>query len=337
MPRCRENRLTSHSNDMRWMAAAAVLAGRARPTSRPNPAVGALIVRDGRVVGRGWTKPGGRPHAEAVALEMAGDAARGAELYVTLEPCAHQSVRGPSCTALISRSGLARVIAAVEDPDPRTAGSGLAALSQAGIETQLLPHPAASASLTGYLVRQRLGRPHVTLKLATSLDGCIAMADGTSQWITGEEARAHVHLQRSMADAILVGGATLRSDAPRLDVRLSGLEARSPERWVLTRGDPPAGWNALPSPGAIHSAMPDVQYLYIEGGAETAAAFLAADLVDRIDWYRAPILIGRGKPALGDIGLASLGAAHGLWLRTDMRCLGSDTLEVYSRIPCSQE
>jgi len=318
------------TDDARWLAAASALAARARPLSRPNPAVGAIVVGDGRVLGHGWTRPGGRPHAEAEALAMAGPAARGATIYVTLEPCAHRSERGPSCTSLILEAGLGRVVAGVEDPDPRTAGSGLAALRAAGIAAELLPHPAAAASLAGYLMQKREGRPHVTLKLATSLDGCIALADGSSRWITGEAARAHVHAQRARADAILVGGGTLRADAPRLDVRLPGLEARSPERWVLSRQDAPPGWRALAEPGAI-AGMADIQYLYVEGGAEATAAFLATDLVDTLMLYRAPILIGGGKPALGAIGLADLAGAHGRWRLTDRRNLGSDSLEVYER------
>lgn len=317
--------------DARWLAAAAALAARARPLSRPNPAVGAIVVRDGIVVGRGFTSSGGRPHAEAHALAMAGEAAQGATIYVTLEPCAHRSERGPSCTSLILRSGVKRIVAGVEDPDPRTAGAGFAKLRDGGIEAALLPHPAAKASLAGYFHQRREGRPHVTLKLATSLDGCIALADGSSRWITGEPARAHVHAQRARADAILVGGGTLRADAPRLDVRLPGLESRSPERWALTGRTPPPGWHALPEPDAIRRMMPDIQYLYVEGGAETASAFLAADLVDTIMFYRAPILIGGGKAALGDIGLADLAAAHGRWRLADRRTLGSDTLEVYER------
>lgn len=318
--------------DLRWLAAAASLAVRARPLSRPNPAVGALIIKSGIVIGRGWTQAGGRPHAEAQALAMAGSAAYGATLYVTLEPCAHRSTRGPSCASLIAASGLARVVAGVKDPDPRTTGAGLAELANAGIAAELLAHPAAVASLAGYLTQKRLGRPHVTLKLATSLDGCIALADGTSQWITGEAARAHVHLARACSDAILVGGETLRSDAPRLDVRLPGLEARSPERWVLTRGDTADGWKALPSPEAI-TAMAGIQYLFVEGGGGAAAAFLGAGLVDRLLLYRAPILIGGGKPALGAIGLTNLADAHGCWQLADRRTLGSDTVEVYERGP----
>ncbi|MFC0685503.1 bifunctional diaminohydroxyphosphoribosylaminopyrimidine deaminase/5-amino-6-(5-phosphoribosylamino)uracil reductase RibD [Novosphingobium clariflavum] len=322
-------------SDARWLAAAAALAARARPESRPNPGVGAILVKHGKVIARGWTQPGGRPHAEAVALAAAGEAARGAVLYVTLEPCAHQSARGPACADLVCASGVARVVIGCMDPDPRTCGEGLARIRAAGIEAAYLPSLACARSLSGYLVSRRLGRPEVTLKLALSLDGCMAMANGESQWITGPEARAHTHAMRARADAILVGGGTLRTDNPRLDVRLPGLAARSPERWVLTRGAAPDGWRALPSPEAI-GAMEGVQYLFIEGGAVTATAFLAAGLVDRLLLYRAPILVG-GRPALGDYGLARLADAHGRWSLTERRRLGSDTLEVYESSLCSPE
>jgi diaminohydroxyphosphoribosylaminopyrimidine deaminase / 5-amino-6-(5-phosphoribosylamino)uracil reductase len=324
----------SADRDRRRLAAVAALAVRARPLSRPNPAVGAVIVADGVVVGHGWTQPGGRPHAEAVALDQAGKRAEGATLYVTLEPCAHKGPRGPACTDLVAASGLSRVVIGCEDPDPRTAGGGIARIREAGIAVDLLASPEAEASLAGYLTRQRHGRPHVTLKLAMSIDGCIALADGTSRWITGEAARAHAHLERARADAILVGGGTLRADAPRLDVRLAGLEARSPERWVLTRGQAPEGWRRLDSPAAL-AAMPDCQYLLIEGGAEVAAAFLSADLVDRLLIYRAPIVIGHGRSAIGDIGLTGLAAAHGRWKVSDRRRLGSDHFEAYERSRCS--
>ncbi|GGZ15628.1 bifunctional diaminohydroxyphosphoribosylaminopyrimidine deaminase/5-amino-6-(5-phosphoribosylamino)uracil reductase RibD [Novosphingobium colocasiae] len=316
--------------DGRWLAAAAALAGRARPLSRPNPGVAAIIVKDGKVIARGWTQPGGRPHAEAVALAAAGEASRGATLYVTLEPCAHQSARGPACADLVAASGLARVVVGCLDPDPRTSGAGMARIAAAGIACTHKASPACAESLSGYLARQSSNRPEVTLKLALSLDGCIAMASGESQWITGDEARAHCHAMRARHDAILVGGGTMREDRPRLDVRVPGLESRSPERWVLTRNAAPEGWRALPSARDL-SPMDGVQYLFVEGGAGAAAAFLAAGHVDRLMIYRAPILIGGGRPGLADIGLATLAAAHGQWQFTVRTQLGSDTLEVYRR------
>ncbi|MBX7493802.1 bifunctional diaminohydroxyphosphoribosylaminopyrimidine deaminase/5-amino-6-(5-phosphoribosylamino)uracil reductase RibD [Qipengyuania sp. 1NDW9] len=313
------------------MSAAARLASRGRPLSRPNPAVGCIVVKDGVVVGRGWTDKGGRPHAEAIALEEAGDKAQGATAYVTLEPCAHASKRGPACSDLLAEARPARVVIGVTDPDPRTAGDGAERLRNAGITVDLIDSAEAEASLEGYLSRALRGRPHVTLKLAMSLDGCIAMEDGTSQWITGEEARAHVHSRRAMSDAILVGGATWRHDKPRLDVRLEGLEDRSPQRVLLSRGVPPDGVKVINDPAQI-AQLGDVQYLYVEGGAGAAASFLAADLVDRLEIYCAPILIGNGRPALGDIGLGSLAEAHGRWALEETRQLGSDTFTAYRRI-----
>jgi len=325
-----EARQLSSAEDRRWLDAAARLAGRGRPLSRPNPAIGAILVAGGKVVGRGWTREGGRPHAEAVALEHAGEAARGATLYVSLEPCAHHSARGPACADLAAAAGLGRVVVGCADPDPRTAGMGMARIRQSGTPVDLVVSEACEESLAGYLTRARLGRPHVTLKLALSIDGCIALANGQSQWLTGETARAHVHAERARADAILVGGGTLRSDRPRLDVRLGGLENRSPARWVLTGGEAPEGWQALARPEAIGS-MEGVQYLFVEGGAATAAAFLRADLVDRLLVYRAPVIIGGGLAGVGDIGLTELEPTHGRWGMVDRRALGKDRLEVYQR------
>jgi len=315
------------------MAAAARLALRARPLSRPTPGVAALVVHNDRVIARGWTQPGGRPHAEAEALAgLAPEVLAAATLYVTLEPCAHASARGPACADLIVAARPARVVVGQRDPDPRTAGQGLARLEAAGIATTLLGDPASAASLAGFLTRMALGRPWVTLKLATSLDGCIALADGTSQWITGETARAHVHARRAAADAILVGGGTWRADSPRLDVRLPGLEARSPRRVVLTRGAAPAeGVTAIAAPQDI-AGLEGALYLYVEGGAAAAAAFLAADLVDELHLYRAPILIGDGRPSLGARGLTDLAQAHGRWQLSERRQLGSDAFSAYLRL-----
>lgn len=317
-------------DDRRWMAAALALAERTRGQTAPNPNVGCVLARDGRVVGRGWTQAGGRPHAEAMALAHAGPKARGATAYVTLEPCAHVSARGPACSDLLAAAGVARVVAAIEDPDPRTAGWGLARLRAAGVSVVAgVEASAARLSMAGFLTRQRLGRPFVTLKLALSLDGAMAMADGRSRWITGSEARAHTHLERSRHEAILVGRGTAQADAPALDVRLPRLENRSPRRLLLSSGPDLPGWQRIAAPAEI-ADLTRVDHLMVEGGPETAAAFLAADLVDRLLLYRAPILIGGGR-TLPTIGLADLSDAHGRWRLLDERRLGNDTLSSYLR------
>ena len=299
------------------------------PLSRPNPAVGALIVKHGTVIARGWTRPGGRPHAEAVALEAAGTAAQGAVLYVSLEPCAHHSERGPACADLVAASGLARVVVGCADPDPRTAGQGMARMRAAGIAADLAESADCAASLAGYLTVQRLGRPLVTLKLALSEDARLAPPPGEGQWLTGEVARRHVHALRARMDAILVGRGTLEADNPQLDVRLPGIEDRSPARWLLSRSAAPPGWNALHSPAAI-AAMTGVQTLMIEGGTGAARAFLDAGLVDRLLIYRAPRVVGGSGPALPDLTPAALsGSPH--WRLADTRQLGKDRLEVYER------
>ena len=323
--------MTDPADDRRFMAAAIALSERGRGLSTPNPNVGCLIVRDGVVVGRGWTQKGGRPHAEAQALDEALDRALGATAYVTLEPCFHLSARGPRCADLMARAGVTRVVIALRDPDPRTDGQGAAHLRARGIEVEMgLMAQEAAAAMRGFVLRQTLGRPAVTLKLGLSLDGCIALKDGSSRWITGEAARAHAHLERARHDAIVVGSGTLRADAPRLDVRLPGLEDRSPRRLLLSRGAAPKGWESLAQPEDI-ATLAHVDHLMVEGGAETAAAFLGADLVDRLLLYRAPILIGGGLPGIGAIGLADLAQAHGRWRLTDERRLGEDRLEVYER------
>ena len=319
--------------DRAWLAAALALSQRGYGRTAPNPNVGCILLdADGHVAGRGWTQPGGRPHAEAMALAQAGDAARGGTAYVTLEPCAHESSRGPCCADLLIAAGVARAVVALADPDPRTAGGGIERLRAAGIavETGLLAEEARIA-MAGFLMRQDARRPLVTLKLATSLDGCIALADGTSRWITGPAARAHAHLERARHELILIGRGTLAADHPRLDVRLLGLADRSPRRCVLSAsGAAPEGWLAIGAPAEIASLPGD--HLLVEGGAQTAAAFLAEDLVDRLLLYRAPILIGGGKPGLADIGLLDLADAHGRWRLTDSRSFAPDRLEVYERV-----
>jgi diaminohydroxyphosphoribosylaminopyrimidine deaminase/5-amino-6-(5-phosphoribosylamino)uracil reductase len=314
------------------MDEAIALGQSARGRSAPNPNVGCVIVSPGgRPVGRGATAAGGRPHAEAVALAQAGKKARGATGYVTLEPCAHASDRGPACLDLLLGARPARVVVALRDPDPRTAGKSIRRLRAAGIEVTLgVAREAAKRSLAGWLTRLALGRPRITLKLALSIDGKIALPSGESQWITGEDARRHVHLERAHSDMILVGRGTYLADQPRLDVRLPGLEERSPRRALLTRGEAVAGWKTLHSPCDV-CGLHDVNDLLVEGGSATATAFLAEDLVDRILIYRAPIIVGEGKSSFGYVGLDAIADAHGRWRLVDERRLGVDRLEVYER------
>lgn len=222
-------------DDARWMNSALALARRALGRTWPNPAVGCIIVRDGKVLGRGHTRPGGRPHAETEALAQASDAA-GATAYVTLEPCAHHG-RTPPCADALVAAGIRRVVCPLVDPDPRVAGRGFARLRAAGVRVDIGALAAEAARLNaGFLSRIRHGRPHVLLKLATTLDGRIATATGESRWITGPASRARVHMMRAEADAIMIGAGTARADDPSLDVRLPGLADRSPVRVVADPG-----------------------------------------------------------------------------------------------------
>jgi diaminohydroxyphosphoribosylaminopyrimidine deaminase/5-amino-6-(5-phosphoribosylamino)uracil reductase len=309
------------------------LAEQARGQSAPNPNVGSVIVSPaGRVVGKGATARGGRPHAEAIALEAAGKRARGATVYTTLEPCAHQSERGPACTDLLLAARPERVVIALKDPDKRTGGKGIQRLRRAGIEVTLgVGREAARRAVSGWLTRLSIGRPRVTLKLALSIDGKIALPSGESKWITGEDARRHVHLERARSDMILVGRGTWLADRPQLDVRLPGLEQASPRRALLTRGDPVADWETLRNPRDVFG-LHDVNDLLVEGGSGTATAFLGEDLVDRILIYRAPIIVGEGKSSFGYVGLDAIADAHGRWNLVDEQRLGVDRLEVYERV-----
>jgi len=315
------------------MGQAIALGEDARGRSAPNPNVGCVIVSSsGRVVGKGATAAGGRPHAEAVALAEAGKRAAGAAVYVTLEPCAHESERGPACTDLLLQAKPARVVIALKDPDARTSGKGIRRLRRAGIDVTLgVCREAAKRSLSGWLTRVELGRPRITLKLALSIDGKIALPSGESKWITGEDARRHVHLERAHSDMILVGRGTYLADEPKLDVRLPGLEERSPLRALLTRGDAVDGWETLRNPADVRR-LHDVNDLLVEGGSATATAFLTEDLVDRILIYRAPIIVGEGKSSFGYVGLDAVADAHGRWKLVDEQRLGVDRLEVYERV-----
>ncbi len=290
----------TRADDARHMAHALGLGRRSMGAAWPNPAVGCVIVRDGRVVGRGRTASGGRPHAESEALAMAGDAARGATAYVTLEPCAHHG-RTPPCAEALVAAGVARVVAPFADSDARVAGQGFAILRAAGIavETGVMAEEAA-ADHAGFFLRVEQGRPWLTLKLATSFDGRIATATGESRWITGPEARAVVHGMRARHDAVLVGAGTARADDPELTVRGHG-DVRQPVRVVASR------LLDVPLMSRLARSAREVPVWICHGpdaGAETRAAWegLGAELL------RCP-LVGRRldlRAMLGALGQAGL-------------------------------
>jgi diaminohydroxyphosphoribosylaminopyrimidine deaminase/5-amino-6-(5-phosphoribosylamino)uracil reductase len=351
------------------MAVALGLAQRSLGRVWPNPAVGCVIVdRDGRMAGAGWTQDGGRPHAETEAIRQAGARARGGVAYVSLEPCAHQGQTGPCASALIA-SGVARVVSAIEDPDPRVSGKGHEMLRAAGIAvTTGILHAAATQLNGGFLSRVRRGRPLVTLKLATTLDGRIALPSGQSQWITGHQARAHAHLVRSQHDAVLVGIGTVLADDPELTCRLPGVhhprlvrvvadtQAKLPEAsrlvqgagrspvWLLTaRPDNAArlarhnvrilpvaaGPEGIDLPQAMALlAGEGLTRLMVEGGSRLHASLLRLNLADRIVWYRASAIMGEGVPAFCGTTLARLDDMPRV-LRKETRQLGQDVLETY--------
>lgn len=253
--------------DLRYMQLALALGRRGLGRTWPNPAVGAVIVKDGVIVGRGWTQPGGRPHAEVEALRRAGSAARGATLYVTLEPCSHFG-RSPPCADAIVAAGLARVVSAIEDPNPEVGGQGHARLRAAGIAVDVgLCAAEAARDHAGHFRRITDKRPHVILKLAISSDDKIAARDHTPVAITGEAARARVHLLRAQSDAILVGIGTVQADDPLLTCRLPGMAARSPVRVVLDRALRISGDSRL-----VHSARKTPLWVMTSDMAEAPAA-----------------------------------------------------------------
>jgi diaminohydroxyphosphoribosylaminopyrimidine deaminase / 5-amino-6-(5-phosphoribosylamino)uracil reductase len=262
-----EKSKVSKAADQRFMQLALTLGRRGQGRTWPNPAVGAVVVKDGVIVGRGWTQPGGRPHAEPEALARAGDAARGATLYVTLEPCSHVG-KSPPCADAIIAAGIARVVSAIEDPNPEVAGQGHARPRAAGIVVDIgLGALEAARDHAGHFRRIRDKRPHVILKLAVSSDDKIGASGRKPVAISGEAARARVHLLRAQCDAVLVGIGTVRADDPLLTCRLPGMEARSPVRVVLDR--------SLRIPGAsrlVHSARETPLWVMTSSLSEAPAA-----------------------------------------------------------------
>lgn len=314
-------------SDRDHMRHALRLGRRGQGRTAPNPAVGCVIVQDGRIVGRGWTQPGGRPHAEVVALTQAGPAARGATAYVTLEPCAHHGQTGPCADALIE-AGVSRVVVAIGDPDPRVAGRGLDRLRTAGIvvETGLCAEE-ATRDLQGFLKHRVEGRPRVTLKLAVTLDGRIATASGESQWITGPEARRRVHAMRARHDAVMVGGGTARVDDPSLTVRGLGI-SHQPKRVVVSRK------LDLPLKGklATDGAAPVLLLHGKDASAETRAAWQATGAtLCEVALAARQVDVGEGLQALAKEGVTSVFCEGGGQLAASLLSAGLvDTLVVFS-------
>jgi diaminohydroxyphosphoribosylaminopyrimidine deaminase / 5-amino-6-(5-phosphoribosylamino)uracil reductase len=359
--------------DRRLMELALRMAHRMLGRTAPNPAVGAIIADEttGEIITRGWTQPGGRPHAEGYALALAGSRAQGLTMYVSLEPCSHHG-RTPPCANAIVAAGMRRVVCAIEDPNPEIAGRGLAVLRQAGVAVDLgLCAEEARWMAAGHILRMTRDRPFVQLKIAVSADGLIAPGDGAPRWVTGPEARQFAHMLRARADAILVGRKTVADDNPELTCRLPGLEDRSPRRIILdakfrtsptakmlqtaervpvaifgdTRSTPPPypkGVEVRRMPGstdgrlslsvALESlAAEGVTRVLVEGGPTIAEAFLAADLVDEV-------VIGHGTETLGPKGRMPVGD-HGLeflarserWQTVEERSIGADRLSVHRR------
>jgi diaminohydroxyphosphoribosylaminopyrimidine deaminase/5-amino-6-(5-phosphoribosylamino)uracil reductase len=303
----------------------------------PNPPVGAVILdTDGQVVGVGGTQPAGEAHAEVVALRRAARLAAGGTAVVTLEPCNHQGRTGPCVDALLE-AGVAAVVYAVSDPNPIAAG-GAQRLTAAGVSVHsgLLADEVAGGPLREWLHRQRTGRPHVTWKYAASVDGRSAAADGSSQWITGEVARADVHRHRAVADAIVVGTGTVLADDPSLTARLpdGSLTPRQPLRVVVGEREISLDAKVLNDdsrtmvirtrdPHEVLQALSDRTDVFLEGGPTLAGAFIRAGLVDRILAYLAPTLLGGPVAAVDDVGVANIGQAR-RWRYDGVKQLGAD-------------
>jgi diaminohydroxyphosphoribosylaminopyrimidine deaminase / 5-amino-6-(5-phosphoribosylamino)uracil reductase len=339
----------SKAADQRFMQLALTLGRRGQGRTWPNPAVGAVVVRDGNIVGRGWTQPGGRPHAEPEALNRAGAAARGATLYVTLEPCSHVG-KSPPCADAIIAAGVARVVSAIEDPNPEVAGQGHAKLRAAGIAVDIgLGGVEAARDHAGHFRRVRDRRPHVILKLAVSSDDKIGAAGRTPVAITGAAAKDRVHLLRAQCDAILVGIGTVQADDPLLTCRLPGMDARSPVRVVLDRALRISGTSRL-----VHSARETPLWVVTSSLAEAPAAVklgAAGAQVIRVATTTAPppgLELSAVLHALSDRGITRLlveggarvassfvsaGLVDEIWLLRGRHAIGTDGVSALEALP----
>ncbi|UTW60482.1 bifunctional diaminohydroxyphosphoribosylaminopyrimidine deaminase/5-amino-6-(5-phosphoribosylamino)uracil reductase RibD [Kordiimonas sp. SCSIO 12603] len=351
------------------MRAALGLARRGLGQTAPNPSVGCILVRDGIVVGRGNTQPGGRPHAEVVALRQAGTKAKGSTVYVTLEPCSHYG-KTPPCSEALINAEVVRVVAAVDDNDARVSGTGLKMLHEAGIQVDVGLFSEEALELNrGFFLSNTDARPEFSIKVATSLDGKIALVSGESKWITGSEARRYGHMLRAQHDGILVGVNTVLADDPSLDCRIDGLEDRSPVRIILdseyrtpvssklvqsssqrdlyvlggkqnsnARNLAKAGAKIieLPTSGdmqAIGSALSDVglRRILVEGGGQVYASFLKANMCDTLYHFQAGKLLGaESKNGIGELGLAQLSSSPHLKAQKVLS-VGDDMLTIYKK------
>jgi diaminohydroxyphosphoribosylaminopyrimidine deaminase/5-amino-6-(5-phosphoribosylamino)uracil reductase len=281
---------------------ALALAERARGKTKPNPWVGAVVVRDGEIVGEGWTEPAGSRHAEIVALAEAGERARGATLYVTLEPCSHHG-RTPPCAEAVIAAGVGRVVVGAGDPNPLVRGAGLERLRAAGVDVEVVDSFEARAQNEAYRTWVAKGRPFVIYKAAVTLDARVTLPG--SRWISGEESRRLVHELRAQVDAVAVGMGTVRAETPRLDARDVGAE-RQPRRLAFGRGPLPEGSDLELRTGPLEQELAGladqgVQSLLLEGGPTLAAAFFAADLVDKLLVFVAPVLSGEGPTVVASL------------------------------------
>jgi diaminohydroxyphosphoribosylaminopyrimidine deaminase/5-amino-6-(5-phosphoribosylamino)uracil reductase len=343
-----EKSKASKAADQRFMALALALGRRGQGRTWPNPAVGAVVVRDGIIVGRGWTQAGGRPHAEVESLKRAGDAARGATLYVTLEPCSHHG-KSPPCADAVIAAGIARVVSAIEDPNPEVAGQGHARLRAAGIVVDVgLGAAEAAHDHAGHFRRIRDKRPHVILKLAVSSDEKIAAAGRKPVAITGDAARSRVHLLRAQCDAILVGIGTVLADDPLLTTRLPGMEAQSPVRVVLDRSLRIPGTSRL-----VHSARQTPLWVITSNLAEAPAAMklgAAGAQVIRVSSVPPGLDLAAVLHALSEKGITRLlveggsrvasslvaaGLVDEAWLLRGPNVIGADGVPALDALPLS--
>ena len=341
----------------------------------PNPAVGCIIVKNGRIVGRGWTQPGGRPHAEAMALKQAGEKSVGSAAYVSLEPCNHTG-KSPPCTEALIEAGIKEIYGSLLDPDPRVSGNGFEKLKKANLQVNIgLLSETAKEINEGFFLRVDEGRPLLTFKTATTIDGKIATKKGESNWITGREARSFTHLLRSTHDATLIGSGTALADNPILTSRLPGVDNKRRPRiildrrlrlplnsrlvksakeapvWLITRNDhPPSKLKSykdlcidfiLIPPGNtgqddIVSAMQQLgsrglTRILVEGGNHVASSLFAADLIDKLVWFRAPKILGNeALSAIGNLNIDNLSEMPN-FVRQFSTNIGEDFLEILSR------